>query len=188
VPKAPTSHSASFIRPIITPVPIGPITLGSVNAPGLSPLQVTASSVTVNWYGRSSNEQGFQVFRRDTAGNWQMVYQAPTRDMAGEGETGNDAYSWVDTSTNISGQCYMIAAYNNVTAGYTSEECAVRPDPSRFPQAVGSYAVQWSGLSSTNDGTSELTNTNMDMDLLYANRTWGVNLAWSSDTSLWRLE
>jgi hypothetical protein len=142
--------------------------------------------VTVKWYDRSNNEQGFKVFRRDTSGTWQMVYQVPTRDVAGSGP-GTDDYSWVDTSTDISGQCYMFAAYNDATAGYTSEECTVRPDASRFPQAVGQYAVQWSGLSSTNDGTGVLVNTNKDMDLLWGNQTWGVDLDWG-DNSLWRVE
>jgi hypothetical protein len=182
----PASRSAAIIRPITLPPPVF-AQFGYVDAPGTYPLQATASAVTVKWYDRSDNEQGFKVFRRDLSGNWQQVYDVPTRDMADSGE-GTDDYTWVDTSTDISGQCYMIAAYNASSAGYTSEECTVRPDPSRFPQAVGRYAVQWSGLSSANDGTGGLVNTNMDMDLLYANRTWGANLAWSSDTSLWRVE
>ncbi|HXT34054.1 MAG TPA: hypothetical protein VN837_00640 [Chloroflexota bacterium] len=183
-----SGHSPAFVRPIITPVPIGGIRLPSVDAPGTYPLQASASAVTVKWYDRSNDEQGFKVFKRDLSGNWQMVYQVATRDMAGSGYgNGLDDYSWVDTSTDMSGQCYMIAAYNDAAAGYTSEECTVRPDPNRFPQAVGSYAPQWSGLSSTNDGTGDLVNTNIEQNLLYGNQTWGVNLTWGNN-SLWRVE
>lgn len=183
-----TGPSPAFVRPIITPVPIGGIKLPTVDQPGLYPLQATASAVTVNWYDRSDNEQGFKVYKRDLSGNWQMVYQVATRDMAGSGY-GNavDDYSWVDTSTDVSGQCYMIAAYNVDAAGYTSEECTVRPDPTRFPQFVGGYAPQWSGLSDVNDGTGNLVNTNVEEHLLYGNQTFGVNLTWG-DNSLWRVE
>jgi hypothetical protein len=81
----------------------------------------------------------------------------------------------------------MLSAYNDTDAGYTSEECTVRPDPSRFPQMVSSAASQWSGLSSKNDGTGNLVNTSIEQDLLYGDRTWGVNLTWG-DSSLWRVE
>jgi hypothetical protein len=107
--------------------------------------------------------------------------------MAGSGYGNGFDYTWVDTGTDVSGQCYMIAAYNDAATGYTSEECTVRPDPSRFPQAVGSYAPQWSGLSNTNDGTGNLVNTMIEQNLLYGDRTWGVNLTWG-DNSLWRVE
>lgn len=173
-----------FVRPpIVTPRP-ATITQGPpVTFPGLYPLEASASSVTVKWFDRSDNELGFKVFRRDTSGNWQLVYQVATRDMRG---TGTD-YTWVDTSTDLSGQCYIIAAYNNETAGYTAEECTVRPDPSRFPQAVGGAAPQWSGLSNTNDGTGDLINTNNEYALLHGNQTFGVDLNWGN-SSLWRVE
>src|SRR6185312_9678401 len=121
---------------------------------------------------------------------WQMVYQVATRNMPGSGPgnvIGGTDYTWVDTSTNISGQCYMIAAYNNTSAADTTEQCTVRPDPSRFPQFVGGAATQWSGLSSTNDGTGNLVNTNIEQHLLYGEQTWGVNLTYG-DSSLWRVE
>ncbi len=183
VPAPAAAPRGSLIKPILTPPAIIGVQLPHVDAPGLYDLQATASTVTVRWYDRSDNELGFKVLRRDLSGNWQVVYQIATSDMTGS--SGN--YSWVDTSTNISGQCYMIAAYNDSATGYTSEECTVRPDPSRFPQAVGSYAPQWSGLSSTNDGTGDLVNVDNEENLLYGERTWGVNLTWG-DSSLWRVE
>jgi hypothetical protein len=186
-PRPASAHSPAFVRPIITPIPIGGIRLPSVDAPGTYALQASASAVTVKWYDRSNNELGFKVFKRDLSGNWQMVYQVATRDMAGSGYGNGFDYTWVDTGTDVSGQCYMIAAYNDAATGYTSEECTVRPDPSRFPQAVGSYAPQWSGLSNTNDGTGNLVNTMIEQNLLYGDRTWGVNLTWG-DNSLWRVE
>ncbi len=146
--------------------------------------------MTVKWFDRSNNELGFKVFKRDTSGNWQQVYQVATRDMAGMGDgnvSGGTDYRYVDTSTNLSGQCYEVAAYNSTNSGYAAEECTVRPDPSRFPQEVASAAPQWGGLSNTNDGTGVLDNANMDMNLLYGEQTWGVNLTWGN-TSLWRVE
>jgi hypothetical protein len=159
-----------------------------VNAPGVYPLQATASTVTVKWYDRSDNELGFNVFRRNSAGAWQVVYQTATRNQAGGGP-GTDDYSYVDTSTDLSGQCYMIAAYNSAAAGNTAEECIVRPDPSRFPQFVGGAAPQWSGLSNTNDGTGILQNTNIgsDSQLIAGHQTFGVSLTWGQK-SLWKIE
>ena len=81
--------------------------------PGVSPLQTSQKAVVVNWYDRSTDEQSFVVYRRDAAGNWQNVYEVPTRDQTGQG----DDYSWVDTDTNQSGQCYMIAAVSTWGSG-----------------------------------------------------------------------
>ena len=178
----------SIVKPIITRPPVPQ--LPHVDAPGLYSLQVTASSVTVRWYDRSDNELGFKVSRRDSSGNWQLVYQVATHTMGGSGtgsQQGGTDYSWVDTSTNISGQCYMVTAYSDQAAGDAGEQCTVRPDPSRFPQWVGGAATQWSGLSNSNDGTGELVNTNLEKNLRYGDQTWGVNLTWA-DSSLWRVE
>ena len=159
-----------------------------VAAPGVYPLQATASTVTVKWYDRSDNELGFKVFRRDNSGTFQLVYQTATRNKAGSGP-GTDDYSYIDTSTDLSGQCYLITAYNDAAAGNTAEECTVRPDPSRFPLFVGGAAPQWSGLSNTNDGTGILQNTNIgsDSQLLAGHQTFGVSLTWG-ENSLWRIE
>ncbi len=184
-PAAPPSEA--LIKPIIAPSPIPVRPVGPVNAPGTYVLQATTSSVSVKWYDRSDNELGFRVFRRDTSGNWQMVYQVASRDMHGFGTGTNFDYTWVDTSTNISGQCYKIAAYNITNAGDTAEECTVRPDPSRFPQTVSVTVPSWSGLSDTNDGTGSLVNTDIEQNLKYGERTWGVNLTWGN-SSLWRVE
>ncbi len=176
-------HAVAAMKPIVvgTPVPVLPNC--TVTAPGTSPLQATASAVTVQWYDRSNNELGFQVFRRDLSGNWQIVYQVASRDVRGTG-TG---YSWVDTSTNLSGQCYMIAAYNTTDVGDTAEECTVRPDPSRFPQTIPFPVLMWGGLTDVNDGTGSLFNADTFQNLRYANRTFGVNLTWGN-SSLWRVE
>src|SRR5579864_4051461 len=106
-PMSAAPHRASIILPIVTPpsVAIPPIATATATAtprsvvnppiatpvsilqgptsvaPGLYPLQASASAVTVSWYDRSNTpniEQGFQVFKRDLSGNWQMVYQVPT--------------------------------------------------------------------------------------------------------------
>ena len=152
-PPAPSSLAPSPLAPssvfrstgIITRIPIPAV-------PGEYPLQTSRDAVVVPWYDRSTDEQSFIVYRRDAAGNWQNVYQVNTRDEAGVG----DNYSWVDTDTNQSGQCYMIAAVGIFGAGDSSEECTVRPDPSQFPQAVPQVTRQWFGLSDVNDGTGPL--------------------------------
>lgn len=180
-----TPQPRTSLRPPITvPTPLPVVPGGSLTAPGLSPLQATASSVTVQWSDRSTNELGFKVFERDEVGRWRQVQQVPTRDVRGSGDT----YTWVDTNTNLSGQCYMVTAYNANTAGSSAEECTVRPDPSRFPQLVR-YGQEWSGLSDTNDGTGELFNIDNKQQLQYADGTFwhGVNLQWGN-SSLWRVE
>jgi hypothetical protein len=191
LPNPAASHPVAIVKPITAPSPIAIQQRGrSVNAPGLYDLQTSASSVTVKWYDTSDNELGFKVFRRGPSGNWQLAYQVATRDMQGSGPgtaIGGSDYTWVDTSTNISGQCYMIAAYNSTSTGDTTEQCTVRPDSSRFPQAVDGAAAQWSGLSDTNDGTGNLVNTNIEEHLLYGDQTFGVNLTYG-DSSLWRVE
>jgi hypothetical protein len=182
VPNRAMPHPAAVVGPITTRVPIGGLRSIPFFAPGLYNLQASAAAVTVKWFDRSNNELGFKIYRRDRSGKWQVVYQVPTRDMAGGGD-----YVWVDTSTDLSGQCYMIASYNNTSIAYTKEQCTVRPDPSRFPQAVAGAAPQWYGLSSTNDGTGNLVNENIQQHLRYGHETWGVNLTYA-DSSLWRVE
>ncbi|MGH2410940.1 MAG: hypothetical protein ACRDGS_11315, partial [Chloroflexota bacterium] len=181
-PAAPRP-ATSFKPPINVPTPLPVLPSGSVNPPGTYPLQASASAVTVKWYDRSNNELGFRVFRRDLSGTWQMVDQVASLDVRGSGAN----YSWVDTSTNLSGQCYMIAAYNNTNVGSTNEECTVRPDPSRFPLLVAGYAPEWSCLSDTNNGTGVLFNVDNRQNLRYAERTFGPNLEWAN-SSLWRIQ
>jgi hypothetical protein len=149
-------------------------------------LIVGAKSVTVNWFDRSDNERGFRVDKRTLQGTWQEVYRVPTRNMLGSG-LGREDYTWVDTSHNISGQCYRIGAYNDFEVAYTPEKCTVRPDPDEFPQTIPTSAKQWTGLSNTNDGTGRLHNHNGEADVVYGVRDWGVNLVWD-DTSLWRVQ
>lgn len=153
--------------------------------PGICPLQATPSAVTVCWYDRSTDEQKFVVYKRDATGTWQAVYQVPTRDSAGV--SGGD-YQYVDTDLSVSGQCYMIGAVNAFGAGDTQEECTVRPAPSQFPQTVPPADKQWYGLSNVNDGTGDLFNGPRGRSLINAGQTFGVNLAWTDDTALWKIE
>jgi hypothetical protein len=125
------------------------------------------------------------VYRRDLHGSWQAIYQVPTRNVAGGG-----AYSYVDADHSISGQCYMVGALNSLDGGYTGEACTVRPDASRFPQSVPSDVQQWSGLSSTNDGTGNLQTTKRlsYTSLTWSSQTFGVDLDWSESPALWKIE
>jgi hypothetical protein len=158
----------------------------TITYPGTSALTVNAKSVTVNWFDRSDNERGFQVDKRTKQGTWQTVHRVPTRNMLGSG-LGREVYAWVDTSHDISGQCYRIGAYNETGVSFTPEKCTIRPDPDEFPQYVATAAKQWTGLSSANDGTGRLHNRKAEADVVYGERTWGVNLKWV-DTSLWRVQ
>ncbi len=88
--------------------PSGPL------APGLYPLAASARAVTVDWYDRSTNEQQFVVYKRDLQGDWQQVYEVPSRNVAEP--DGN--YSWVDTDTSVSGQCYSAAAVHGDTTAF----------------------------------------------------------------------
>ena len=154
--------------------------------PGVYPLQTSQKAVVVNWYDRSTDERSFIVYRRDAAGNWQNVYEVPTRDETGQG----DDYSWVDTDTNQSGQCYMIAAVGTWGSGDTGEECTVRPDPAQFPQSFPSSSRQWFGLSGNNGGTGPLQTATRESytSLIWSNETFGVNLGWSEGNSLWKVQ
>jgi hypothetical protein len=155
-------------------------------SPGLHPLQASEYAVVVSWYDRSTDENSFAVYRREDNGTWQKVSDVPTRDLAGVG--GN--YTWTDTSDNQSGQCYMVAAEGSFDAGYSTEECTVRPDPRQFPQSVPSDPKQWYGLSWKNDGTGPLQTgyRGSDTYLTWSHQTFGVDLDWSESTSLWKVE
>jgi hypothetical protein len=141
--------------------------------------------VTVSWFDRSSTEQKFVVYKRDLRGAWRVIYQVPTRNVAGS----SGDYSYLDTDTSVSGQCYMIAAVDSSDqAGYTQEECTVRPDPSRFPQAIPHTVSQWYGLNRVNDGTGDLFNSDRLQKLVHANQTFGVDLDWDSHSAVWKIE
>ncbi len=151
-------------------------TLGTPpSPPALYSITPSAEAVTVSWVAGSDNESTFVVYRRDINGVMQPVYSVPTAaDTAAK-------YSWVDTDHDLSAQCYQVAAVGNLTS-WTSEECTVRPDPSRFPQSSPSPTVQWYGLSRVDDGTASLFNQSADQYLEYSDRTWGVSLGWGSYT------
>jgi hypothetical protein len=142
-------------------------------------MQVSAAAVTVGWSdGANSpnyNETGFTVYKRDNTGAWTPMHTVTARhDIAG------DNYSWTDTSTAVSGQCYVVASVGNGNSGWSVEECTVRPDPNEFPQNPPASTVQWYGLSSVNDGTDALYNANQDANLVYQGRTFGVSLGWDT--------
>jgi hypothetical protein len=153
-------------------------------SPGLYQLASSQQAVTVSWYDRSTDEQQFVVYKRDLGGNWEQVYEVPSRDVAGA----DGDYTWVDTDHSVSGQCYMIAAVNYAGAGDSGEECTVRPDPSQFPQSVSQNVQQWFGLNGANDGTGDLFNASRNMSLTHANQTFGVDLDYSENPALWRIE
>jgi len=154
-------------------------------APGLFSIQASSAAVTINWADASTNEDKFVVYRRDLHGNWQAIYQVPTRNVAGGG-----AYTYVDADHSISGQCYMVGALNSLDGGYTGEACTVRPDGSRFPQNPPQDVKQWTGLSSVNDGTGNLQTTKRTSytTLRWADQTFGVDLDWSEYPTLWKVE
>jgi hypothetical protein len=141
--------------------------------------------VTVSWFDRSSTAQKFVVYKRDLHGAWRVIYQVPTRNVAGS----SGDYSYLDKDTSVSGQCYMIAAVDSSgQEGYTQEGCTVRPDPSRFPQAVPQTVRQWYGLNRVNDGTGDLYNFRNGGQLVHANQTFGADLDWDLYPAVWKIE
>jgi hypothetical protein len=163
----------------------------TITTPGEYPLQTGQTSVTVHFYDRSTNEDGFFV-RENVRGVWVDLVRIHTADKAG---TGKD-YSFVDTDTSMSGQCYVVTAYVDASSGPlprsapSPEQCTVRPDPSRFPQNLTDGFREWSGLSSTNDGTGTLENTRLSppAHLVNQHQTFGPDLEWQSAPSLWKVE
>jgi hypothetical protein len=157
---------------------------GPVTAPATPTLTTFVSSVAVNWVDPATNESTFLVQKRDGSGNWQTIQQVPTRNTISQG----DPYTWMDTDRSQSGQCYRVAATNNVSTSYSAERCTVRPDASRFPQNVPAGAVEWSGLSSVNDGTGTLLNHANNQHLYFSSRLLGVDLDFQDSPSLWKVE
>ena len=182
----PASASAVVTPPRIPRPPTGGVRMPTGPlAPALLPLQASRYAVVVPWLDYSTDEQKFVVYRRNPQGAWVQVYQVPSRDVAGGG-----SYSWVDMNTSLSGQCYLVAAVNANGAGYSTERCTVRPDPARFPQAIPSSTRQWYGLSNVSDGTGPLQTAtrNSYTFLKWGNQTFGVDLQWTDQPSLWKVE
>ena len=136
-PLLPLAHqsTAALARPLAERAPGSPlptVPVGSIDtapaAPGLDPLQASAFDVVVSWHNHADNATSFTVYRLGTAGNWQDLYQV-AKYGAGTGEV----YSWTDTNTVLSGQCYMVAAVNASGASDSPVECTVRPDGGQFP-------------------------------------------------------
>ncbi|MFB9448396.1 hypothetical protein Dvina_14210 [Dactylosporangium vinaceum] len=154
----------------------------TVAAPSAGALQVGAQGVGTRLTDRSTNEAGFQVQRRDNRGRWAVAHNTATTNAAGTGDT----YDWTDTA-DLSGQCYRFVAYTHDDFAATAEQCGVRPDGGRFPQAVSTVAQQWSGFSTVNGGTGELHNTKTGSDVVWQERTFGENLGWGN-ADAWTFE
>jgi beta-lactam-binding protein with PASTA domain len=156
-----------------------------LDPPSLGVTSVTASSVTVSFTDRSSNEARFTIEKRTAPGSWKIVQIINSIDTLGI----DHPYTWVDYETAISGQCYRVYATNaygqNLISG---ERCGVRPDPSRFPQTVPDAVVQWNGLSQVNDGTGTLHNTVANQHLYHDDHTFDVDLSFRNTESLWRVK
>jgi hypothetical protein len=161
----------------------GTLALPIPTAPDFPALQASAAAVTLNWTDRATDEDRFVISKRDTTGAWKTLADLATHGQAQTGET----YTYTDSAHDVSGQCYRVAAINVYGAGTTSERCTVRPDPAEFPQTVPSSAKQWAGLNSVNDGTGDLLNLHVS-HLKYGHETFGVDLDWSDDTTLWRIK
>ncbi|HTW10428.1 MAG TPA: hypothetical protein VME46_23185, partial [Acidimicrobiales bacterium] len=191
--------------PLPRPVTVAPVTPvltpGPPAAPGLCPLQASEYDVVVSWYNRASSAQSFVVYRLDDNNNPQQVYTVAAYNGGATGEP----YSWTDTGTDQSGQCYMVAAVGPTGVGDSPVECTVRPDPRQFPQVAGSAGqtqAQWSGLSGQNDGTGPLESDVPGVspsNLVWSPNTLslnpfnlhcgcGVDLAFSKGPSLWKVQ
>jgi hypothetical protein len=157
-------------------------------APGFFPLQAAAGGVTVTWSDRSDNETSFVVQKLNVIGDqWVDIYSTMTQDSPGT----SGSYSYTDTDTSRSGQCYRIRALNLTSlrdAGTTDQECTVRPDPARFPQAIPDSAFQWAGFSRVNGATdNDMANESRSFEhyLWGGDQTWGVNLDWYESPGPW---
>ena len=185
--------------PVSTPPVTAPphFTPGPPKAPGLCPLQASQSQVMVSWYNQADNASSFIVYSLDSHGNQQQVDEVP----AHTGTQASELYSWTDTGTDQSGQCYIVAAVNSQGKGDSPMECTVRPNPSLPDASVVriSPTLQWSGLTSTNDGTGQLINGDHGSadNLIWKKNTFslfpfhcgcGVDLAFTSKTSLWKVQ
>ena len=74
--------------------------------PGLCPLQASEYDVVVGWYDRADNANSFIVYRLEPRATRRTSTRSPRTTRPGAAEP----YSWTDTDTDQSGQCYMIAA------------------------------------------------------------------------------
>jgi hypothetical protein len=152
----------------------------------------TANSVTLSWQGGPTSEFGpplfFDVYKRNNgavAGNsssgWTLLrtYQNTPPDTAGL------TYTYVDNSSNPGGDCYTVAARNNLGTGWDDAlaraVCTVRSDPALFSQTVTPAVTQWQDLDARNGFTNDLLNTVRNQWLSDQNQTFGVNLDWTTN-------
>ena len=139
----------------------------------------------VSWHNHADNATSFTVYRLGTAGNWQDLYQV-AKYGAGTGEV----YSWTDTNTVLSGQCYMVAAVNASGASDSPVECTVRPDGGQFP-GQGPPTAPNSGRLERHQrrhGDVAIGRARAMNSLVWSNETFGVDLAWTSKAALWKVQ
>lgn len=173
--------------------PAAPAFAATPATPGVFPLQAGQLSVTLHWFDQANNEDGFFV-KRNNRGRFVTIARIASSDVAG---TGRD-YTFVDTDTDFSGQCYQLVAFAENPAGPTfqsppsAEQCTVRPDPGRFPQSIPNGVREWSGLSGVNGGTGTLANKPYSDEppshLYSAHQTFGPDLEWRDTPSLWKVQ
>jgi len=125
------------------------VATAALEVPQSGPSTVTASAtaVTISWIDGTQNETGWDIYKRNSAGDWALLTSIPTRNTRGI----DDKYSYTDTATNISGQCYVLAPKNSVGSDFDErrEHCKVRTDPAAFPQTINTVTQQWETHPST---------------------------------------
>jgi hypothetical protein len=152
----------------------------------------TANSVTLTWQGGPTSEFAqplfFDVYKRNNgavAGNpasgWTLLHTYTNSPPNSAGLT----YTYVDTASNPGGDCYTVAARNNLGTDWNDAAgravCTVRADPTLFSQTVTSAVTQWQDLDSRNGFTNDLFNTVKNQWLYDHNQTIGVNLDWTGN-------
>jgi hypothetical protein len=105
--------------------------------PSLDSVRVSGTSVTIGWTDRSSNEDTFQVTRRTANGAPQLVKETATRNRSSQGDT----YSYTDTITAGTRQCYEIVDTNQVGPTNYSNELCTSPPTLPAPPAAGTGII-----------------------------------------------
>ena len=143
-------------------------------------LEPSVTDMTINWRDGTVNETGWDIYKRNSSGSWVLLTTVPTRNTPAT----TDLYSFVDRSTDVSGQCYYIAVKNAVGPNLDSsnERCNVRTDPAAFPQMIPTDTQQWSvsvtaGQLRNGENDWQLFNATDDRQLVN-NATNGVDMEW----------
>ena len=206
----PADHVTTAVAPALKP-PTGPVPVTSLlpAAPQWcagTGVDALPDRVNLCWVDSSTNETEFVVYKRSlVTGAFQAIYQSPTRNGPGVG----DGYSWSDIDVHYEasqrcwsgacaldpdpgaatdGWCYMVAAVDQLGPRDSTEQCTVRPNPEWFPQAAYPVVKQWNGLSDVNGGTGDLHNRPRGGSLIHTDKTFGVDLDFSSKPALWKIQ